>query len=183
MLEYSPVSVQNTPSADLAMIEQTATTLFMPGTVAELRILNTPRHGTVSGYFNDLQAFVQAAAQWSGQAPAVYATLNPCHPDLLARAANRLEAHARATTSDSNILHRCWFPLDWDPVRPSGISSTDAEHEAALERAEACTTWLKDRGWPQPVAADSSNGGHRLYRIDVPNDADSRTLLKRCLEA
>src|SRR5207244_442489 len=46
-----------------------------------------------------------------------------------------------------------------------------------------CTTWLQSRGWPAPVAADSGNGGHRLYAIDLPNDDASRTLLQRSLEA
>src|SRR5262249_48770697 len=168
---------------DPVMIDQTAPALFAPGTVAELRILNPPRRGTGSGYFTDLRAFVQAAAQWSGKAPAVYATLNPCLPALLARSANRLKERVKSTTSDNDIVQRCWFPLDFDPVRPADISSTEAEHAAALERAADCTTWLTARGWPQPVAADSGNGGHRLYRIDLPNDADSRILLQRCLEA
>jgi hypothetical protein len=169
-------------TADLAMIQQTATTLFRPGTVAELRILHTPRQ-TVSGYFNEAQPFVQAASQWSGRAPAVYATLNPCNPALLARAANRLKERVKITTSDADIVHRYWFPLDFDPVRPTDISSTDAEHDAALARAQACSDWLTQRGWPAPVVADSGNGGHRLYRIDLPNDDDSRALLQRCLEA
>ena len=103
-------------TADLAMIHQTATILFQPGTVAELRILHTPHHGTVSGYFDSREPFVDAAQSWSGKAPAIYATLNPCHPALLARAANRLKNRVRTTTSDSDILHRYWFPLDFDPV-------------------------------------------------------------------
>ncbi len=105
--------------ADPAMIQQTATVLFRPGTVAELRVLNTPRNGTVSGYFDQMQPFVQAAEQWSGKAPAVYATLNPCNPALLARAANRWMDRVRTTTSDGDITHRCWFPLDFDSV-PGG---------------------------------------------------------------
>src|SRR5262249_33850964 len=61
--------------------------------------------------------------------------------------------------------------------------STEAEHDAALQRAEACAIWLRSRGWAAPVAADSGNGGHRLYAIDLPNDEASRVLLQRCLEA
>jgi hypothetical protein len=170
-------------TADLAMIQQTATTLSQPDTVVEIRVLNTPRNGVVSGYFNALQPFVQAASQWSGKAPAVYATLNPCNPALLARAANRLKDRVKSTTSDSDIVHRYWFPLDFDPVRPADISSTDAEHDAALQRAADCTAWLSSRGWPAPVAADSGNGGHRLYAINLPNDDASKALLQRCLEA
>ena len=130
-------------TADVNMIEQTASTLFRPGTVAELRILNTPLNGTVSGYFDDVQSFTQAAQQWNGKAPGVYGTLNPCNPALLARAANRLKDRVRTTTSDSDIVHRYWLPLDFDPVRPADISSTDAEHAAALQRAEACAVWLR----------------------------------------
>jgi hypothetical protein len=112
-----------------------------------------------------------------------YATLNPCTPALLARAANRLQHRAKTTTSDNDIVQRHWFPLDFDPVRPADISSTDAEHEAALQRAAACSDSLQARGWPAPVAADSGNGGHLLCAIDLPNDAASRALLQRCLEA
>jgi hypothetical protein len=168
---------------DPAMIQDTASVLFQPGTIVELRIPNTPRQGTVSGYFDNAQAFLQAAQHWSGKAPAVYCTLNPCAPALLARAANRLKERVKTTTSDPDILQRCWFPLDFDPVRPADISSTAAEHDAALQRAVACTEWLTHRGWPLPVAADSGNGAHRLYRVDLPNDDATRALLQRCLEA
>lgn len=168
--------------ATMTLLEQTSTTLFAPGTVAEMRILNTPRDGTVSGYFDSPQPFVKAAAAWSGKAPAVYCTLNPCTPALLARAANRLKTRVKTTTADHDIVRRVWLPLDFDPVRPADISSTDVEHATALERTAACTTWLRERGWPQPVRADSGNGGHALYQIDLPNDDASRTLLKTCLE-
>ena len=126
---------------DTAMIQHTASVFFQPGTIAELRIIDTHR-GTVSGYFDNSPAFIQAAQQWSGKAPAVYCTLNPCTPALLARAANRLKDRVKSTTSDKDIVRRVWFPLDFDPVRPADISSTEVEHDAALQRAEACTTWL-----------------------------------------
>ena len=167
---------------DATMIHATAHALFQPGTVVELRILNTLRDGTVSGYFDNSQDFTDAAYRWSGNAPAVYATLNPCTPALLARSANRLQGRAKTTTADHDIVQRVWLPLDFDPVRPAGISSTDAEHAAALARAMACTDWLSGRGWPNPVSADSGNGGHLLYPIALPNDDASRTLLKTCLE-
>ena len=31
--------------------------------------------------------------------------------------------------------------------------------------------------------ADSGNGGHALYRIDLPNDEEAVALLQRCLDA
>ena len=60
---------------DTAMIQQTASVLLPPGTVAELRILDTPR-GTVSGYFDNAQAFTQAAQRESGR-PASGAHVQP----------------------------------------------------------------------------------------------------------
>jgi hypothetical protein len=166
-------------TADLVMIRQTLTLLRATGAVAELRILHTGRTGTVSGYYDD----AQAAAQWSGRVPGVYVTLNPCTPTLLARSANRLTTRARHTTSDADIVQRCWLSIDFDPARPAGISATDSEHDAALQRAQMCCAWLTQRGWPASLTADSGNGGHLLYAVDLPNDNDSRDLLKRCLEA
>ena len=114
--------------------------------------------------------------------PGYYVTLNPVRTDLLARAVNRVIRFAKHTTNDSDILSRRWFALDFDPVRPSGISATDAEHEAALDRMQQCKDWLRTQGWPDPVLADSGNGGHLLYRIDIPNDTASTELVKGCLQ-
>jgi len=36
-------------------------------------------------------------------------------------------------------------------------------------------------GWPEPIAADSGNGAHLLYRIDLPNDSESAQLIKQAL--
>ena len=124
----------------------------------------------ISGYFTDAAELSAAAVRYSGQGQGIYVTLNPVAPALLARAANHVVTWAKHTTSDADILGRVWLPIDFDPVRPSGISSTDAEHTAALERAQACRAWLASLGWPQPVYADSGNGAHLLYRIDLPND-------------
>ncbi len=113
--------------------------------------------------------------------PGVYITLNPVNPDLLARAVNRVKDRAKATTADKDILRRVWLPIDIDPRRPSGISSNDAEHQAALKKAQQIKKALTEEGWPVPVIADSGNGGHALYLIDLPNDEASMELIKGCL--
>jgi len=109
--------------------------LMEPGAVYELRIPKAGRSGTVSGYFDDLAALAKAAAEWDGKAPGLYLTLNPCKPELLSRCANRAKTYADTTTGDADALRRLRLMVDCDPVRPSGIASTDAEHDAALERA------------------------------------------------
>jgi hypothetical protein len=94
---------------------------------------------------------------------------------------NRLRSYARETTSDEQITERRWLPLDFDPKRPSGISSTNTEKDAALARAIDCREFLRAEGWPEPVFADSGNGAHLLYAIQEPNDAATRDLLTHVL--
>lgn len=165
-----------TPTA--AACAESLRVLIQPGSVAELRILNAGPKRTVSGYFNDMSKMAAAADRWSGRVPAVYTTLNPVVPDLLARASNRLIENVRSTTTDRDIVRRIWLPVDFDVVRPAGISSTAEEHEAALSQARRCREFLRERGWPDPIYADSGNGAHLDYRIDLPTES---TLVQRVL--
>ena len=86
-----------------------------------------------------------------------------------------------STTSDADILRRRWLPIDIDPLRPSGVSSTDEEHGLALAKADEVARWIAGLGFPEPVRADSGNGAHLLYRIDLPNDEAATALVKSCL--
>lgn len=169
--------------ADIGEINR-ALGILLPGTrVGELRVLGVPRVRTVSGYYTDRTAMARAAQRWSGRAKGVYTTLNEVQPALLARAANRMVEAPEQTTSDTDIIRRCWFYLDLDPVRPAGISSSDAEHNAALHRADEVELWLDGRGWPPPIRLDSGNGAALVYPIDLPNDAPALDLIAQCLAA
>lgn len=160
--------------------------LIAPGDVTELRILDATVNGerwanTQSGYFDHPQALA-AALQSVKSAKGIYFVLNAVDPALLARAVNRIRRTPKGeSTSDTNIVRRQWLPIDVDAQRPSGISATDAEHEAALERARSIRPFLTANGWPDPIAADSGNGAHLLYRIDLP--ADDGGIVRRCLAA
>jgi hypothetical protein len=48
------------------------------------------------------------------------------------------------------------------------------------EVREYLTIWL---GWPDPVVADSGNGYHLLFQIDLPNTEKSRELIESVLDA
>jgi len=173
------------PPADRDEIVRALGVLVDPGSVVELRVPNTS-HGTVSGYFTDLDALATEAARLSGTAPGVYLTANPVDPRLLARATNRVKPYAKATTKDADVLRRRWIPLDLDPLRPADISSTDAEHAAALAVAADVSTWLTRGIGIAPeslVSGDSGNGAYVLVRVDLPNDATSTKLVRQCLAA
>jgi hypothetical protein len=176
----------NSLRGDEGIIRKAVQLLVAPsweqGGVVELRALGTLK-GIVSGYFDaDHQdELVAHAARYSGCAQGIYITLNPVTRDCLARAANRAIAYAKHTTGDAEIIHRHWLLIDTDPTRPSGISAKDAEHDSALSRAIAIRSWLSEQGWPEPISADSGNGGHLLYRVDLPPDDEG--LLHRVLKA
>jgi putative DNA primase/helicase len=157
--------------------------LLEPGQVTELRILN-PAQGVMHGYFDDSDKLLAAAMAWSGQAAGVYLTLNPLKPELIVRAPNEIIFCKKGqAATDDDVLRRIWLLIDFDPVRTAGTSATDAEHDAATARARDCREYLLSLGWPAGIAADSGNGGHLLYVIDLPNDTTSRDLIRRVLGA
>jgi hypothetical protein len=155
-----------------------------PGQVVEVRAL-TDQY-THSGYFSDHDALIRAVEplDTDNSVHGIYVTLNEVNPALLSRRANRIKMRLGkkdSTTSDADILRRRWLPVDIDPLRPSGVSSTDEEHGLALAKAEEVAHWISGLGFPDPVRADSGNGAHLLYRIDLPNDDAALALVKGCL--
>ncbi len=159
--------------------------LIAPGQIVEVRVITDD--GIASGYFDPPKDLAEkvGALDVLPSVQGIYITLNPVNPALLSRRANRIKMRLGkkdATTSDSDIVRRRWLPVDVDPVRPSGVSSTGTEHAAAIAKARRIAEYLTGMGWPAPVLADSGNGAHLLYLIDLPNDDGSRDLVKHCLE-
>jgi hypothetical protein len=172
---------------DAAEVRRALALLLPAGQVTELRILGavttTDRWPhTASGYFDDASKLSEALNSVRA-AKSCYIIPNVVNPTLLARAANRIrKADKGGTTSDNDIVGRYWLLVDCDPVRASGISATDDEHKAALGRCEMIRSELHHNcGWPEPIIADSGNGGHLLYRIDEA--VADHGLIERCLKS
>ncbi len=158
--------------ASIEDLRRFTTLLWRPGDVYELRGLvraNGQQHVT-SGFFDDPEAFIRAAMERSGADDGCYVTVNPIKPELLFRAPkNRVRrAGSGETTSDRDVLCRRHMLIDIDPVRPAGISSSDAEHAAAIDQARRVRDFMAARYWPEPILADSGNGAHLLYPIELP---------------
>jgi hypothetical protein len=169
-----------------AEVRRTITLIIEPGAVFEVRALEAKmeghwRQGTVSGYFNNTDDVIRALPLIK-TAKGIYITLNPVNPALHARAYNRLVmlGPRDPVTSDQDVLRRRWLPIDCDAVRPTGISSSDAEHQAAINRAARIRATLAAEGWPEAMLANSGNGGHLLYAVDLPRDDAT---VKQCLAA
>jgi len=163
-----------------------------PGEVVEVRIPQAYgksnawegwAKGTASGYFDDHQAFckaVQAADKIKHNG--IYFTHQVIDPRLIARSFNRLKP-ASVTTSDNNVIAYRWLPVDLDPVRPAGISSSDKELTAAMELREIVAEWIvSEMNFPRPIKAMSGNGGHLLFRLpDMTANDETTSFIKNTL--
>src|SRR5207248_9342340 len=137
---------------------------------------------TVSGYSDKPAILAKLALQADRKGPGVYWTLNRINPALKARAEDRLRTYAEQATSDGDVLARTSLLLDIDAVRPAGISSTEAEHQAALDLADLILRALMTEGWPEALVQDSGNGAYLIFRLpDLPNDDASKGLVQRLL--
>ncbi len=165
-------------------ILRTLSTIVEPGSVFEIRGL--ARRRIYSGYFDSSDPKNLRTAAWEAlrieaECEGVYVTMNPVNTSLIARSANRISACARHTTTDGDIVKRRWMLIDFDAVRPAGISSTDEEHEMAIQHATQAARRLVAGGWPRPILADSGNGAHLLLRVDLPNEPGATVLVERAL--
>jgi hypothetical protein len=164
---------------DKEKIRESLEIVITTGQVFEIRVLDavTVRKSYPhiwSGYFDNPTAAAEAIEQANFQNfGGLYWTLNPVKPELLGRAFNKLRPVAKdPTTADGDVLTRRWMLIDCDPVRASGISSSDAEHALANEKGNAVDHYLYELGFPAAIFADSGNGRHLLYAIDVPAQDD-----------
>ena len=168
----------------IEQIRRAAMLLFQPDTVTEVRVPNAGQYKTLSGYYNDPAVLVKDVAMLETKRfPGIYWTPNPVNTALLARANNNLKKYAKHTTADTDVLGHRWLMIDLDPKRPSGISSSEAEHQAALDLARHMRSELLKDGWPEPILSDSGNGAHLLPRIDLPNEAASTEFVRNVLAA
>jgi replicative DNA helicase len=158
-----------------------------PSEVVELRALGVStvdyrRPHTQSGFFDfdHVDDMAQAALRLTHDAQGVYFTLNPLKRDVLARRFNRVDiASEDDTARDVDVARRARLLIDADPVRIAGVSAKDSEKANAKDVVLRVRHFLRERGWPDPVFADSGNGYHLLYDLDLP--VDDGELVKRVL--
>lgn len=85
--------------------------------------------------------------------------------------------------TDADHVQQWSLLLDFKPVRPSRVSTTEEERKAAQERAYEAAIYLRSKGWPIPVAGCSGNSYHLLYPIDLPDDQESKELVEKVRSA
>lgn len=157
---------------------QTLRVFLAPGQITQLVALRVeePGRSTPIDYagffdFDHLDLMAREAATFSGTAKGVHFTLNPLNPEVLNRCPNRVQPVRKGILArDRDILRRSWLMIDLDPVRPKGLSATDEEKLRALEVCNRVAAFLYGHGFPYQIRADSGNGYHLYYRVDLPAD-------------
>jgi hypothetical protein len=118
-----------------------------PKDLTEIRVLGMDGKVVGAGFYDRNHIDKAARTAAAQDAKGVYVVLNRVHPGMMALGPNQFVVGIRKTSSDGDVTWRFWLLVDFDPIRPAGISSTDAEKAAAGQVAEACRGWLTARGW------------------------------------
>ena len=161
-----------------------AVELLKPGgALFEVRIIDG--RWNASGYFTDANQLEAALSALRGRKHAnVYFTLNHVRRECYCRSQrDGFTEYAAPTTSDGDIEGYEWLMVDIDPERAAGTSSSAEEILAAKRMANRVYSYLKERGWEEPVAAESGNGIHLLYAVRLKNTPDNARLVNGCLRA
>ena len=140
--------------------------------VVEVRIFRKDRYmnrqwtgDVVAGYYDnehfeklsaDIQPYVLDL-----NTEAIYTTIQKLHPDTLYRISNRLKSGVKdkELTSDLHVAGFLLFPIDVDPPRLTGISSSDDELNATKAKSRQIADALDEIGIPT-LHAMSGNGCH-----------------------
>lgn len=147
--------------------------------IVEVRVIGDY---TYSGYFKDIDNLIQAIKPY--QNDNIYFTLNEINEDCYSR--SQCEKIVRSnkqtkTTSDTDIKARRYILIDIDPKRATGVSASDEEVSKARIVGNKVYAFLRDQGFTKPICAFSGNGIHLLYRVNLLNNEENRTLLERFL--
>lgn len=178
-------------------VRKTINYLQEPGSVFEIRIITTAGKKEIySGYFKDADAMLKALQsidqrrdypynRFTLEKRNIYISLNTLKEDCFSRSQSECFEFNPSTTSDQDVTEYRWLFIDLDPVRTSGVSSSDSELQAAKELAKRVYSYLRELDFKDPVKALSGNGCHLLYRISVPNDkaGTGKKLIENCLKA
>ncbi|RIK36219.1 MAG: hypothetical protein DCC55_27975 [Chloroflexi bacterium] len=156
--------------------------------VFELTVLmkGRGRDYTQKGYFNDRAALALAAAQHTLKpgSKAIYVNLQDIKPECLHRAHNKMLDGVPAVTAADVTRYRN-FLIDGDRDGVKGISATEEERAKIRETILAIREFLvHELDWPDPrFEADSGNGYHDDWRLDLPATKENQDLIARCYKA
>jgi len=101
-----------------------------------------------------------------------YFTPNSLDPNIIFRSKN--EFNYGECAKDKDIIKINYILLDFDPIRPSGISSTNEEKILAYELLKEVMHELNLFNLNPCIISDSGNGFHLMFRND---DCSNKTII------
>ena len=174
---------------DAEQVYHAINTLFRLGEVFEIRGIAGSYN--FSGYFTSATDAINALQNFTcgyrkeetARTANIFITLNPCSNDCYSRKqSNRFIESVQPTTKDEEIAYLRHFFIDLDPIRTTGVSSSDDELNIAIHKADGIMAYLAELGFKSPIIAMSGNGVHLLYRFnDIPNTAENVDIWKNAL--
>ena len=132
--------------ADIGQIKRSLQLLFQEGDTIELRCVGNQ---TINGFYRDPDKLAQDAHHLNSALHPpenCYVCLNPTLPELYARRAERCAVCKKGeSVRDADVVCRRWLLIDVDPVRPAGVSATDAQKQKTTELAQHVYSWLQEQ--------------------------------------
>ncbi len=151
----------------------------------EIRILREDSK-VFSGYFNDVDIFIEQLKKQKLKSANVYITLNEPNEACFSRVQKNEFIEVKKTvptTGDSDVYGYDWLMIDLDPKRPSKTSSSDEELYRAKQLGNKVYKYMKDLGFNDPLTAFSGNGVHLLYKVNMAVSQENRALMEKSLKA
>ena len=147
-------------------IEQFLELMMVGRPCVELRTVKPPKFKM----FSD----VTEASNWAvaeNSDKDVYFTINPHSCDV------------EKAVADRDVTRRAWILVDIDPAREEGHPASDDERSAAIDMAQRCKNLLEAMGVSEDssVLVSSGNGAHLYLRVDLPNDDESKNMVRDIL--
>lgn len=151
------------------------------GSFTEVRILGRFQY---SGYFNSIDNLIAAIEPYTAMDDEqLYFVLNEIDDACYGRLqSGKIVKSPKITTNDNDIISRRWVMIDFDPIRKTGVNSTNEEFELAHKKAQQVYSFLKKQGFSEPVICKSGNGWHLQYKVEFPNDDDTTEIIKLFFE-
>lgn len=125
-----------------------------------------------SGVFDDYASLARSARYAEKRGFNTYVGLNPCACPVT----GNIKPYRKAV-SDDDVERICRVPFDFDPERETGTAATDIQLGYAKDRVRVLTDLLESFGWQAPIIGFSGNGYHVQYRVDLPNDDETKRAL------
>ena len=151
----------------------------------EIRIIYN--NGKVkTGYFQGSDRLIDELKNVNLENCNVYITLNEIHPGCYCRIQrdHLIDSIGKGvpSTSENDVIMFRWLLIDLDPVRPTGISSTDSEYNHSKKVALQVINFMREQGFDDFIIALSGNGTHILYKIEAPATEENKKMLAACLK-